>query len=185
MHAVLRNVAGTSGCRIRYSLPSLHCNWIVPSPKASVVANLGCWLDNVWNQLKPNLLPMPVEGFPNQITRGRKIHSIPVSHLQVSAHVKGHWKKELFGFCLLVLTLAGKFIFLLLRYSFIYVIAYFFRIPTQTKDHWWSRDPAPNCGTSETSSLMESTTSRLSQLMRQSRLNYPNYSLSNKFPFNV
>ena len=165
-------MAGAPSCLIRYILPSLYCNWIVPSSKASVTANLGCWLDNIWNQLKPNYCTCHVEDFPNQMIRSQKVHSTSGPHLLISAHIKGHGRRKLWAFVCWALTLGSKFVFPVVE---VLLHLYENLLPQDSNTDQRSaviqessQTPVPDCGSSETSSLVESTASRFSAFTSES-----------------
>lgn len=114
-------------CRLKPSqwvkgAPASSINWRME--KGVIMANLSCKLECIWNQLKAKLPDTPMRESLNQITLSRKSYLLSVPDLLVTAHIKGHWKKQLWFLGLLALTLSGRFIF-----SAVAVIKSFFRLP--------------------------------------------------------
>lgn len=71
-----------------------------------MMADRGCQLDYIWNQLKPKQQGRPMRDFPDWIISGGKTYPKSRSHFLMAPHIKGHRRRK--PFCLLALTLTDK-----------------------------------------------------------------------------
>lgn len=107
----------------------------------SVMANRGCQLGYIWNQLKLKHLDMPVRNVFDCIIGDKRTHSVWVLPLLLAVHIKEHKGRKLWLFaCFLWIFLTSSFI-LLLRHSFTVIWICFPRIPVKSKDQKLSPSP--------------------------------------------
>lgn len=78
--------------------------------KLVMIANLGCQLGHIGNQLKPRSWHT-CERFSRLIIWGEKTHLECGPHLLVAAYIEGQGRRKLFWFGPLALALAGKVIY--------------------------------------------------------------------------